>query len=91
MTIFAIMTPAPNPKLESAVASTFADAHFKVAPTQFLVAASGMTAKEVSDKLNVTNGEMGKALVVSFGNYYGRHSTDLWEWIKAKWDMPTSG
>ncbi|HQS15055.1 hypothetical protein [Reyranella sp.] len=91
MTIFAILTPAENPQLGSDIARLFPENHFQVAPNQWLVAASGTTAKEVSDKLDITEGGKGKALIISVGNYYGRHSTDLWEWIKAKWDLKPNG
>lgn len=91
MTIFALMTPEPNPKLDSAVERLFANASYVVTPTQRLIAAAGVTAKDVSDKLGITTGELGKVLIVSVGNYYGRHSTDLWEWIRANWEKPVGG
>jgi len=40
--------------------------------------------KELCDKLGITTGTTGSAIVVSFTNYYGRASAEIWEWLTTK-------
>lgn len=57
--------------------------NFVVGAGQWLVADSG-TAKEVSDKLEITDGRSTTAVVLAVSGYFGRYSTNLWEWMRAK-------
>lgn len=52
---------------------------------EWLVSHSG-TSKELSDVLGITGGDSGSALVLSAFGYYGRASTDIWEWMKQNWE-----
>jgi hypothetical protein len=42
------------------------------------------TAKEVSDKLGVSNGKSGGAIIFGMAQYFGRAPTNIWDWIIAK-------
>lgn len=50
----------------------------------WLVAADGVTAKDVSDKLGMTDGTVGSGIVLTTAGYFGRAPTNVWEWMTAK-------
>lgn len=81
MAIFAVLSPEPNAKLETAVRDAFPDSFYKITPAQFLVSAPKLTTNQVSEKLSVTGGGVGRALIIRFSSYTGWHSKDMWEWI----------
>ena len=87
MAIFAIIgQPHENAaKLASVVATTYKDAHLQIADRVWLVSDTG-TAKEISDKLQVTDATNGAAVILEAASYYGRASNNIWAWIKAKWE-----
>lgn len=87
MAIFAIITqPNPNSQnLPSAIAKAFPDSHLQIGEKNWLVATTG-TARELSDKLGITDGSNGAAIVILMAGYYGRASNDIWNWVKAKWE-----
>jgi hypothetical protein len=88
MAIFAIFRVSNPPMMESALQRVFPKDHLKVATDEWLVSAIG-TAKEVSDKIGITPGpDLGSAMVFSMANYYGRATTEIWDWIKAKSEAP---
>lgn len=83
-TLFARMTDPENQKIATALATEFPDNHIQIRPGQWFLVSSG-TAKEVSDKLKVTPGnEVGGAVIVSVNGYYGRTSSQTWEWVASK-------
>lgn len=69
--------------MKRALQKSFPDNHLEVTDGQFLVA-SQSTAMDVSNRLGITDGENGSAIVFSMGSYYGRASTNIWDWIKSK-------
>lgn len=83
MTIFVIFRVSDTKKMSAALERAFPKNHLLVAQGQWLVSAAG-TAKDVSDKLGITEGASGAATIFSMGNYFGRAPTDVWEWIKTK-------
>lgn len=84
MAIFAIMAPPDNGAIAKAIAKEFPQDNYQVGPGQWLVAIEGRTAQQISEKLGIPGGGVGRAVVVSVGNYHGWHATDLWEWLKVK-------
>lgn len=84
MAIFAIIGAGENPALQSAVAREFRSESYQIGQGQWIVSADGMTAKEISERLGIPSGKLGRAIVVSVQNYHGWHATDLWEWIKVR-------
>jgi hypothetical protein len=52
----------------------------------WLVAATRMTAKEVSERLGITDGESGPAVVLDVSDYYGFAGTDIWGWMKSRFE-----
>lgn len=85
MQIFAVISqPNPNTdRLAAVIEETFPQDHLKVSDDVWLVAGEG-TPKEVSDKLGVSNGTNGSAIVVEVGAYFGFASRNIWNWIKVK-------
>lgn len=52
---------------------------------EFLVSFKG-TSVELSNLLGITDGAKGLAVIAAMSSYYGRASTDIWEWVKAHWE-----
>lgn len=92
MTLFAIIEqPGDNgTKLGGAIAATYPDSFYYLGDGAWLVSDSA-TAKDVSDKLSVTGGENGAAVVVEIASYFGRANPAIWSWMKAKWEHPPVG
>lgn len=42
------------------------------------------TAKDVSDRLGITDGSNGNGVVLNVAGYFGRSNPQLWEWLAAK-------
>lgn len=89
MTIFAVMAPEPQPALESAIAKSYPDKSYRLAPTQWLLADKA-TTKDVCTKLNIVK-DGNRAIVVAVSSYFGIAPVDVWEWLKVKWDSPSNG
>jgi len=86
MTVFAVIAPEADQKLEKAIKDKFAEGDFyEMSPGQFLVYAPGLTTRQASEKMGVTGGVLGsRAMVLRVTTYAGWHSKDMWEWIAAK-------
>jgi hypothetical protein len=92
MPIFVILPQNPDAqaKLPAAVFGAYPDANKKLADHNWLVAGKG-TAQDVSANLGITlkdnsPGPTGTAIVLEVASYYGRATTDIWDWVKAKWE-----
>lgn len=83
MILFAVLSVPENVALDGAIAATFGDNSFKLIPGQWLVAAN-TTSAEVSNRLGITDGRNGSGIVVAIASYYGRASSNIWEWMKVK-------
>jgi hypothetical protein len=90
MSIFAVLSRIPNPKLEARIVKEFPNNHYKLSPTQWLIS-SGGTSIDLSQKIGIVEnekrGETAPALVLSVSNYYGSETPDLWEWLKVKMEQ----
>jgi hypothetical protein len=91
--IFAIvsLTPLNVDALSGTVIANFPDNYFQVSPDKriFLVSAAG-TAKDVSDRLGISEGALNSAVVFGISGYYGRAPMNTWEWIAAKLAAPST-
>ena len=86
--VFVVLSQHPNmdEHLDAAIKEKFPGNFFFMGRAQWLVAAEG-TAREVSDKLGITGVEPPRVVsTVVFGvaGYYGRASSEMWEWVAAK-------
>lgn len=84
MAIFAIFRVTDAAALATAVKREFPNDYFDLGNGEWLVSAKSLTAKDVSDKLGITSGQSGNAIVFSMGGYFGRTMSPTWDWIKAK-------
>lgn len=83
MGIYVIFRVSSPDKIKQAISAEFPNDHIFVGHNEWLVSTKG-TAKEVSDKLKITDGANGVAMVFGMSGYFGRASSDIWDWIKAK-------
>jgi hypothetical protein len=84
MTVFAVINASNPTGLTQALNIHFPGNYLQIAPTEWLVAALGVTAKDVSDKLGITEGTSGSAIVLTTAGYFGRAPNNVWEWLSAK-------
>lgn len=90
MAIFAVIATTDNQKLGPSIAKVFPENHLQINTQSWLVSLDG-TSQELSDKLGVTDGSHGSAVIVSISGYYGRAPTTIWEWMKAKLESGKDG
>jgi hypothetical protein len=83
MGIFVVFCVGNVAAVRRALQKILPENHLEVADGQFLVASQG-TAMDLSNRLGITDGENGSAIVFTMGSYYGRASTNIWDWIKSK-------
>ncbi len=86
MAIFAIIQQSGTneAKLSDAVAAGFENANYPLGNGVWLVSLSG-TAKDVSDKVGITDAAGGTGVVVEVASYFGRANPAIWSWIKSNW------
>ncbi|MEO8925901.1 MAG: hypothetical protein ABI306_01945 [Caulobacteraceae bacterium] len=87
MAIFAIISqPSPNgEKLAGAIKAAFDDAVYDVGNGVWLVSGRG-PAREISDRIGITNGENGSGIILELASYFGRANPAIWTWIQANWE-----
>jgi hypothetical protein len=94
MALFAILLPKENPRIVAAIKDKFTENnYFEICPTQWIVSGKG-PAKKISDTIGISSeGEqtLGSGVVLAFTGYWGRASTDLWEWMKIKIEEGDNG
>jgi len=89
-TLFAVMADPANQALPVRLEEAFADNYIQIRPGQWFVVGTG-TANEISTKLKVTPGnESGPAVIVAVSGYFGRASSQVWEWVAAKVGQPSN-
>jgi len=91
-TLFAIFAASNPEALKEKLSSPAADFPIlsKVTSDEswFVIAPNAITTIELSNSLGITDGAVGGAVIVRVENYYGRASTDVWEWVVAKLEVP---
>jgi hypothetical protein len=88
MGVFAVIAQ-PNvnmPKLQDAITREFRQDNLRLGDKVWLVATKGKTAREVSEALGITDGASGPAVVLDVSDYYGFASTDIWGWMKSRFE-----
>ncbi|MGO8802277.1 hypothetical protein [Candidatus Binatus sp.] len=84
--IFAIYVPPDEEELlQTNLVASYPDKHLQAASGLWFVALPLGTAKDVSDKIGLTEGKIKSGLVTSIGGYYGRLSPYVWEWLVKNW------
>lgn len=83
MGIYIIIPTGEKTAIDKAVLENFGAESFRLPNGENLVVFDG-TSKELSDKLGISDGHVGGALVVGMNGYFGWASKDIWEWIQVK-------
>ena len=82
MPIFVIIPLDGGDSGFSAKLAMFKNKAMRLPVGEWLVAYDG-TSKQLSDELGISENGKSSAIVVGFSAYWGRASSDVWEWIKA--------
>lgn len=87
MTLFVVFRVKASACMRAAIARVYPDDNLDLGNNEWLISAEG-TPKSVSDSLGITSkpDTIGAAIIFSVGDYFGRASPDIWEWIKSKSD-----
>ncbi len=93
MTIFVVI-PQLNPNatlLAGAIASAFPkDSYYTLDDGKgWLVSTTG-TAQSLSEKLGITDGTNGAAIVMEMASYFGRANPNTWTWIRSSLEKPAN-
>jgi hypothetical protein len=71
MTVFAVVAEEPKPELESVLANSCTNRHYRFADRVWFVVCTG-TARELAEKLKLTNGDITGVVVMFFLPSAGR-------------------
>ncbi|MBE0508682.1 MAG: hypothetical protein IBX50_18520 [Marinospirillum sp.] len=86
MAIFLIVPTLPGDGISKALeAHKLNIPYYPLPHGEFLVSFKG-TSKELSDLLGISEGKTGSAIVAAISSYFGRASTDIWEWVQVHWE-----
>lgn len=66
--------------LDKLITDRFGNASLRLENGDWLVAYIG-TSKQLSDDLDVTNGDKGSVIILNFNGYFGYAKNSIWEWI----------
>lgn len=83
MAIFVVIATGGDSLPLKAAVEGFFPGFTQVAANAWLVTANGV-AKDVSDKLGLTEGGTGTGVVLTVSGYYGYASNAIWEWLAMK-------
>jgi hypothetical protein len=86
VTVFAIIAGSPDaPALDRRIIARFTVGNrYAIAPGQYLVDAPGLTSRQLSEDLGITNGSLGlHILVLPVTGYEGWHNREMWEWLSS--------
>jgi hypothetical protein len=83
MPIFVIFRVSDPQMMKAAIEAEFPQDSLAISANEWLVSFRG-TAVGLSDKLGVSDGRNGVAIIFGMSSYFGRATTDIWDWIKAK-------
>lgn len=92
MSIFVVVqqnASGPEGTLAQEVAKSGMPTH-KLADGVWLVSYSG-SAREAADKLGISGGKKGTAVVTEVASYFGRANPAIWSWIKKNWEGKALG
>lgn len=89
MAIFLVVPTAKPAEIKNALDHKHRDGvlDFRELPHgEFLVSFKG-TSEELSNIIGISDASSGLGIVVRVDSYYGRASTDIWEWIKSRLEV----
>lgn len=83
MGVFLVVPTEAAEAIGKTVRENFPSESYSLPRGEWLIAFGG-TTRELSDKLGISEGQSGSAIIVSVMNYWGYASKDIWEWISVK-------
>jgi hypothetical protein len=83
MSIFVVFRVSNPDKMQAALEAAVPNDFLDAGHNEWLVSFKG-TTKDLSDKLGVSDGSNGAAIIFGMAGYFGRAPTNIWDWIKAK-------
>jgi hypothetical protein len=79
-----LVTGENDAALAKAVQETYPNDHIKAWDGCWIVSDNNLIAKQVSEKIGVTGGSIGKAMVVAIAGYSGWAPKTVWEWLRVR-------
>jgi hypothetical protein len=94
MALFVVLSlGSSEAAIKSGIDQNFPNDYYQLEGGKWIVSSPLVTAKQVSDKIGISNdlntGEL-TGFVAGMGGYFGRGSRDMWEWIAAKSVKPSA-
>ncbi|HEY8160696.1 MAG TPA: hypothetical protein VIF34_00300 [Methylocystis sp.] len=84
MFVFSVASNTQNAELNAKIREVYPSEHFQFGPMNWFVADSGVTAREVCEKLNIVPGGFGGVAVTKVESYFGFAPSALWDWLKSR-------
>lgn len=87
MAVFAIIASNDGPGLGLKIQGTIVPQDcYQIDDNTWLVSAPDnvVTAKELSDFLDISAGSVGQVIIMHVTSYYGYHRRDIWDWLSLK-------
>ena len=87
MQVFAVFNVADPSRVKSGIDAHYRDSCYEVGSGVFFIATAGETTRQLATKIGLGD-DIGtgvtSGIVIPVTSYWGRHSTELWEWISVK-------
>ena len=85
--LYLVCLKKPDPEITQEIREIFSgDSHYIVNETQIVVVKPPNGGKSVYERIKDKVGRDFTALIVRFEGYHGRHSSELWPWLKKHGD-----
>lgn len=81
--MFLVLAHSGAEKLGPVITQKFPNSNYSLGNSNWIIV-SDNTAKGLCDLLGITDGSVATGMIVLFTSYYGRASTQIWEWIASK-------
>ena len=79
-----VVVARDDSKIGPVLAEIYPNDHMQVWAGVWLVSDDAVTAQQVADKLKISDGVSGSAIVVSMNGYWGFAPKNVWEWLTVK-------
>ena len=89
MQVFAVFAIHDQKRVRLGLSKHYENNHYDAGQGAFFVATRGETTRQIATKLGMGDAsesrqDTTRGIVIPVTNFWGRHSTDLWEWIRVK-------
>jgi hypothetical protein len=84
MAAFLVTSLVPNPALSNNIAGAYPNAYLTISQTAWLVGDTGVTTKDVCEKIGVREGGISGVITVKIESYFGFAPPNIWEWLKVR-------